>query len=263
MKKSSSQQKKSSSWEPASQWYKNLVGDEGHYYHQNIILPGVLRLLSLKGHKDSRLLDLACGSGVLARQLPSQVNYTGIDISPTLIKEAKKLDTQPLHQYFVADATKQLPLGQQKFSHATIILALQNIQNPLLVFQNAAKYLQNQGKLVIVLNHPCFRIPRQSFWQIDEAKKLQYRRIDRYFSPLEIPIQTHPSKGEQSSQLISYHYPLSTYCHALKEAGFIIVDVEEWCSNKVSTGAQAKMENRSRDEFPLFLTICAQKNVSD
>lgn len=260
MKKTHNQSKTiSTSWEPASQWYKTIVGEEGHYYHQHIILPGVLKLLNLTDHPSPALLDLACGPGVLARQLPDHVNYTGIDISKTLVKEAKKLDSHLKHTYLVADAMKNLPLDNSKFSHATIILSLQNMRHPLPVFQNAYKYLETNGLLIIVLNHPCFRIPRQSSWQIDEAKKLQYRRIDRYLSPLEIPIQAHPSKGEQSPQLISYHYPLSHYFHWLKEANFSVCDMEEWCSNKMSTGASAKMENRSRQEIPLFLTLCARK----
>lgn len=258
MKKPLKKSENATSWEPASKWYKAIVGEEGHYYHQKVILPGVLKLLNLKAFPSPSILDFACGSGILGRYLPENYQYTGIDLSPTLIKEASKLDINGKQRYLVADVMKNLPLESQKFTHATIILALQNIKNPLAVFKNAAKYLQKDGLFIIVLNHPCFRIPRQSSWQIDEGKKLQYRRIDRYMSELEIPIQAHPSKGQQSTELFSYHHPLSSYFHWLKEAGFQVVDIEEWCSDKVSTGASAKMENRSRTEFPLFLTICAQ-----
>lgn len=251
--------KTSTSWEPASQWYKSIVGDEGHYYHQRIVLPGVLRLLNFSPKTPSALLDLACGSGVLARHVPDKIEYVGVDLSSSLIKEAKKLDRNPLHTYFVSDVMKSLPIDSKLFTHATIILALQNIQSPLNVFQNASKFLGSRGKLVIVLNHPCFRIPRQSSWAVDDHKKIQYRRIDRYLSPLEIPIQAHPSKGEKSPALLSYHYPLSSYFQWLNEAGFAVNTLEEWCSDKVSTGAHAKMENRSREEIPLFMALTAHK----
>jgi hypothetical protein len=131
---------------------------------------------------------------------------------------------------------------------------------PLPVFQNAAAHLMPQGKLVLVLNHPCFRIPRQSGWIIDEKKQLQSRRIDRYMTPLEIPIFTRPSQQECSASSPSYHLSLSAYSQALLKSGFCIDLIEEWCSDKKSTGKAARRENRARQEFPLFLCIVARKD---
>lgn len=248
----------STSWEPVEKWYKATVGEEGHYYHRQIILPGVIRLLGM-GKEGAALLDLACGPGVLAKQLPETVAYTGVDLSSSFIQQARKLDRSTNHRYLVGDITKGLDLEENSYSHAVIILALQNVEKPEGVFRNAYKHLRSGGRLVIVLNHPCFRVPRQSTWQVDEEKKIQYRRIDRYASSMSVPISTHPSKGQQSVTTWSFHHPLSAYAKWLQEAGFVIETLEEWCSDKVSTGAAAKMENRSRAEIPLFLTIVAQK----
>ena len=33
---------KSTSWEPVGNWYQTIVGEEGHYYHQHVILPQLL-----------------------------------------------------------------------------------------------------------------------------------------------------------------------------------------------------------------------------
>lgn len=133
------------------------------------------------------------------------------------------------------------------------------MKEPKLAFDNIAKHLAPMGKLVIAMNHPCFRIPRQSSWKVDEQQKIQYRRIDRYSSSMEIPIQAHPSKGNESVSTWTFHHPLSVYSLWLKQSGFAIELIEEWHSNKVSTGGAAKMENRSRAEFPLFLAIRAIK----
>ena len=249
----------STSWEPVEKWYQSSVGDDGHYYHQNVVIPGVLKLLSLDKSSAPSLLDIACGQGILARQIPKNVDYTGVDISPSLIQNAKHADHHPNHQFFVGDALKPLPVKKTDFTHAAIVLAIQNFEAPKEALLNAAKHLAKGGKLVIAMNHPCFRIPRQSSWKIDEEQKIQYRRIDRYSTPLNIPIQAHPSKGEKSAQTWSFHYPLASYCQWLNEAGFAIEIIEEWHSNKVSTGKAAKMENRSRAEFPLFMAIRAVK----
>lgn len=241
-------------WEEGSQWYDSIVGSEGHYYHKNVILPALAPLLALK--KDSSLLDLGCGQGVLARTLAKECAYVGIDLSPSLIQKAKSQATKN-QEFIKSDITEPLPLKGRTFTHATSVLALQNVENPLLALKQASLHLEPAGVLVLVLNHPAFRIPRQSHWGVDEAKKLQYRRVDRYLSPLKIPIQTHPGKNEGTS--LSFHHSLSAFSRFLFEAGFATLFMEEWISDKKSTGGAAKMEDRARQEFPLFLAIKAVK----
>jgi ubiquinone/menaquinone biosynthesis C-methylase UbiE len=253
--------RKNFGWQKVAPWYNKITeGGRGHYYHQHVVIPGVLRLLELKS--GSKLLDLACGNGVLAKAIPKNVEYTGIDIAPSLIKEAQRTDQNPNHKYLIADITKPLiPLeakGSLTGTHATIVLALQNIQNPEKALKNASDHLLPGSNLVIVLNHPAFRIPRQSSWGIDESRKIQYRRVDKYMSPMDIPINMNPS-DRNSPITMSYHHPLSDYSKMLKDAGFVIDLIEEWTSDKESEGQAARMENRSRSEIPLFLAISAVK----
>lgn len=250
---------KDTSWETSSSWYDKIVGAKGHYYHEQVILPGVLRLLAAHPVEKPQLLDLACGQGILARHLPSRFSYFGLDGAQDLIKKAKSYSYPIPCTFHVEDLSQRIPLKKTGFTHATCILAVQNIASPAALFQTAFDHLSEGGAFIIVLNHPCFRIPRQSSWGVDEAKKLQYRRIDRYLSPLEIPIQTHPGKGGESVTTWSFHRPLAYFTTLLSEVGFVLTHLEEWCSDKKSAGACASMENRSRKEFPLFLTLVAKK----
>ena len=229
------------SWETDAEWYASCVGKEGHYYHQTLILPNSLRLLNIAHQKS--LLDLGCGNAFLAGHLPSSVEYYGVDASPSLIKKGKA------KHLFVADVTQPLPFPKRDFTCATFILSLQNMEHPERALATASSHLLSGGHLLLVLNHPCFRIPRQSSWEIDESHKLQYRRINRYLSPLKVPIQNS----------FSFHHSLSALMSFLREAHFAIVNLEEWCSTKKSTGSKAKMEDRARSEIPLFLAILARK----
>lgn len=251
---------KNTSWQPVSSWYNKSVGSQGHYYHQNVVLPKVLKLLQLT--PESSLLDLACGQGVLERQIPDTCIYTGIDISPELIKNAiaqSKHKTAKNHRFLVGDATKKLPLAKtDTFTHATIILALQNIEQPQVAISNLSQHLQSNGTAVIVINHPHFRIPRHTSWGIDESNKLQYRRVNRYMSNLKIPITAHPGQ-KNSSVTWSFHEPLQNYVSYITNAGLVLTGLEEWTSPKQSVGKAATMENRSREEFPLFLCLIAKK----
>lgn len=238
-----------------SKWYGGITKDTGHYYHEHVVIPKTLELLKLT--TDSSLLDMGCGTGALARQIPKGISYTGIDIARGMIDEAKKADRNANHTYLVADVTQKLSVPNT-FTHATYILSLQNIKDQNEAIKQASDHLAPSGTLVIVLNHPAFRIPRQSSWVIDPQNKIEYRRINRYLSPLEIPITMHPGET-QSAVTWSYHLPISAYSSILRDNGFVIELLEEWTSDKQSVGKASHMENRARAEFPMFLAIKAIK----
>lgn len=250
---------KNTSWDNVSSWYQSLVGNAGMYYHQKIIIPRSLELLNL--NKNSVLIDLACGPGFLANYVSNKVeSYLGVDLSEKLINYAiRKYGNKKNVKFAVADISKPMKLIEE-FTHAVCILALQNIQEVDGVFKNVSSLLKDGGWFLFVINHPCFRIPRLTSWGIDESKKLQYRRIDRYKSSLKIPINVKPSQFNNNKNIVwTYHYPLEKYINCLIDNNLCILRLEEWCSDKVSFGKHSKMENLARQEFPMFCAILAKK----
>lgn len=242
------------SWEKHGRWYSKMIEDPGSYQRE-VILPGVLSLLDLRKGED--VLDIGCGEGFFARAFHKLgANVLGIDASPELIAIAKK-KSSPEILYKVADAANLKFLNDGAFDAAVIILALQNIEHMDAALKEARRVLAPSGRLVIVLNHPAFRIPKLSGWGWDEAQKLQYRRMNAYMSELKVPIEMHP--GERTKEVTwSFHRPLQSYIKALRNAGFAVTDMQEWISHKMSArGPRAKAENRARREIPLFLAIKA------
>nr|VFK42327.1 MAG: Methyltransferase domain-containing protein [Candidatus Kentron sp. SD]VFK48218.1 MAG: Methyltransferase domain-containing protein [Candidatus Kentron sp. SD]VFK79817.1 MAG: Methyltransferase domain-containing protein [Candidatus Kentron sp. SD] len=61
----------------------------------------------------TRVLDVACGSGHLASDLPETVDLVGIDISPEMIGKARALC--PIGRYFVHDFHIPLPESEERF----------------------------------------------------------------------------------------------------------------------------------------------------
>lgn len=243
------------SWEKGSSWYDSLTTKSGHYYQKTVILPKLKQLLKLENTKDPFVLDVGCGQGILTRTLCNKVPYLGLDNSKALVSLAAKYSKKSDHRFILQDATIAYDLNQ-KFSHVIFLLSLQNMRNQEMALTQASKHMRPSGTLILVLNHPAFRIPRHSSWGIDRQQKIQYRRINKYASPLTIPIQIHPGKKSQDS-LWAFHFPLATYFEYLTKSGLCITDLEEWYCPKKSMGKNATMENTARKEFPLFLTIVA------
>ena len=250
-----SSQRKQTLWDQASRWYDSLVGMSGSDYHQTIVMPGVLKLLELKAGR--RVLDLACGQGVFSRfLLEKKIKPEGLDSSEELLRMARSHSVKPI-TYHLGNASDGKLLDGQEFDGIACLLAVQNMEKIEPVFQNVARWLKPKGKFVMVLTHPCFRIPRQTHWGWDDEKKIEYRRVDRYANEMKIPILTPPFIDKVNFTM-TYHRPLQNYFSALLKAGLCVDSLEEWMSNKESApGKRSRGENRARKEVPLFMAIRA------
>ncbi|MBI4202240.1 MAG: class I SAM-dependent methyltransferase [Chloroflexi bacterium] len=254
-------QEESSSWEHVARWYDALAAQQGSDFHQGVIIPGVLRLLDLKAGE--RVLDVACGQGVVSRALQKAgAEVTGVDLSPTLIKQAQRRSGKAA-RFLVGDARnlEQVLPESEAFDGAVCVLALENLDTVEPVFGECARLLRKGGRLVTVTAHPAFRIPRQSSWGWDEPRQLLFRAVDLYLSPLKVPIELHPFREQQRKQVTwTYHRPIQAYVQGLAQAGLWVNALEEWPSHRKSQpGPRAKAEDRARFEFPLFLALRAVK----
>ncbi len=247
---------KITSWGNVASWYDDVVEREGSY-QRDLILPNLLRLLDIK--KGDNIADIACGQGFFSREFAKGgALVSGFDISPELIKIANLKSVNSGVSFFVSPADK-LKTEDQKFNKATIVLALQDIENLNGVLVETGRVLKNGGQLFIVMNHPTFRIPKRSAWGFDEKNGIQYRRIDEYISESRIKINVNPGK-EKSAVTNYFHRPLQTYFKAFEKAGFVVARLEEWVSNRESeSGPRAQAENKARREFPLFLAMVLRK----
>lgn len=127
------------------------------------------------------------------------------------------------------------------------------------MFKNVHRLLRVGGRLALVMMHPCFRGPKETSWGWDEARKAQFRRVDRYLIPRKTPIVTHPGSAPDVYTW-TFHKPLEGYVRSLRNAGLLIDMIEEWPSHKTSEpGPRQNAENTARKEIPMFMAIRAIK----
>lgn len=245
----------STSWGKVANWYDDhLTSDDT--YHKKVLLPNIIRLVGAK--KDETIVDIACGQGFFTQALAGKgVNLIGVDISEELIAIARK--NSPDITYHVGSAEDLSMIPDHSADQALIVLAIQNIEHTQKLCDEVTRILKAGGTFHIVMNHPAFRIPKQSSWDYDDKKKVQYRRVDQYLADSRTAIDMHPGIKD-SAQTLSFHRPLQYYFKLLGKAGFAVDRLEEWISHKDSdSGPRALAENRARKEIPLFLYLRAQK----
>lgn len=236
-------------------WYAGWSGPHGSNHHRLLAIPALLDLL--EPQPDEAILDLGCGPGPLAPAiLRRRATYVGVDLSPRLVAVARR--THGEATFLVADATalhECRDIVPSSFAAATFLLSLQDIDPLEAAIASAAHAVMEGGRVVAVLTHPCFRVPRQSGWGFDDRRKLRYRRINRYLGRLAVPMQPHAG-GRGSTR--SYHRPLGDYVAALSANGFVIDAMREIADTAPAAG-RARADTLSDSEIPLFLAIRARK----
>lgn len=236
-----STESKSSSWDHVAEWYDQLVGERGSDHHERVILPGTLRLLGdVRGR---RILDVACGQGILCRRLATLgARASGVDAAPRLIALAKSQASERPIEYHVGDARRLADAVPGPFEGVTCIMALMNIDPLGPVMEGAASRLVSGGTFVAVMLHPAFRAPGQTSWGWEElqapegsrreaqsdrgrernrdrrphpsgkhshakphetAEVRQYRRVDGYLSPAEREIVMNPGRVASGGKAIT------------------------------------------------------------
>lgn len=240
-------------WGRVAGWYDQLVGGGGSEFHRHVVLPGVMKLLGEVRGK--AVLDVACGQGVLCRILQQAgAEVSGVDAADELIDAARQRSDAGI-RYQVGDARDLEMLPANAFDAAACVLAIQNIHPIQGVFDTVGRRLKAGGKFVIVMMHPCFRGAKETSWGWDDAKKVQYRRVDRYLIPRKSPIFSNPGVKD-GTYTWTFHKPLEDYVKAYRKAGMLIDAMEEWASHKVSdSGPRAPAENVARKEIPMFMAI--------
>lgn len=250
--------KNDTSWNSVAGWYDELLAKDGDSYQSKVIAPNLLRILNLK--KGEKLFDMACGQGYFANLFAEQgAHVVGSDISKKLIEIASTHIPENT-KFYVSPADKSPFLKNESIDVIVVVLALQNIENVADVFRECARLLSQKGRLVIVLNHPAFRVPQGSDWYFHDS--VQSRIVSKYLSEAKVSIDMTPGEKniKKKVKTISFHRPLQYYVKLLTKNGFAITRLEEWISHKQSqNGPRQKAEDTARKEIPLFMCIEIRK----
>ncbi|QQG40863.1 MAG: class I SAM-dependent methyltransferase [Candidatus Levyibacteriota bacterium] len=135
----------------------------------------------------TNILDAGCGDGRLIDEIDKQVAYTGIDISPTQITEAKKYIKKIKRKNVTlikGDVTK-MPFKANAFDAALACDIVEHVLSPQTLFKELKRVVKKNGYII-------FGIPNEDLWEFARLLQLKF--------PLHSPDHIHaiyPSDIEQ------------------------------------------------------------------
>jgi ubiquinone/menaquinone biosynthesis C-methylase UbiE len=248
---------KDTSWNKVANWYDEMLKNNDTY-QAKVILPNLLRVLDLKNGE--QVYDLACGQGYFSNVFAhAGANVIASDISKKLIETAKK-DLKEKVSFYITAAHRAQFLKDNSIDTIVIVLAIQNIENVNDVLIECNRVLKNSGRIVIVLNHPAFRVPQGSDWYF--ADGVQSRIVSRYLSESKVIIDMTPGKKDTKKKIstITFHRSLQYYMKLFAKNNLAITRLEEWISHKQSgVGPRQAAEDKARKEIPMFMCLEMKK----
>ena len=238
------------SYDTIATWYDESVRT-GSLMH-DVVMPVLFELLG--DCRGKHVCDLACGQGIVARELARRgATVTGVDIADKLLEMARFEEVrEPLGiSYSHEDAQVLEGLQDASFDAVVCNMALMDIPDIRATFSSVQRILEQDGIFVFSMTHPCFLPPQSQFRIKDDGTIV--REVNNYF--IEEFWKSDNVNGVRGL-VGSYHRTLSTYLNALMAAGLMI----EYMVEPPATGRVAERIPGYR-EVPVALIVRCRKQA--
>ncbi len=246
-------------WNRKAEFWDNLHGEEGNSFHRTLVGPTVERLLALQAGE--RILDIACGTGVMARRLAQLGGrVTATDFSERLIERARLRGQGEGEtvQYQVVDATDEealAALGEGQFDGIVSTMALMDMPVITPLYRAVRRLLKPEGRFVFASSHPAFASNNPIFHieQEDRGGQLIVTKAFKLVAYLEIPPVKAMGARNEPTPHYYYHRPLSQLLGEAFAAGLVLDALEEPAIEAEPNPARML----SWDSFPQFPPVMA------
>lgn len=181
----------------------------------NHIKPWVLGKIQRLTTEQSKILDIGCGCGYLTNAVYEVGRHetVGIDISEKSIEYARS--KYPNIEFECHDICCRSE--KEHYDLCLSIMLLNNMPNIDCFFSSVSKVLKPDGKLLIVIPHPCFWPSRHI-----HSADFRYQNEQAY----EFSFSTK-GRSDYASNILFFHRTLETYTDCIYRHDFEIVDLHE------------------------------------
>lgn len=199
-------------------------------------------------------LDAGCGEGYMSRTLAEGgAKVTGIDFSDELIRAAREHSLTPeLPVTFDVGDVSSLPYDPGTFDLVLCNHLLNDLEHPSQAIKEFSRVLSPQGRIVIMMLHPCF------YNKHSEREELDNNTIASTYFETRSATQHFVVNGITSpSPNTAWIRPLEFYTQTLQDSGLAIRSLSEPHPSK----QQLQNDRWWSTSFtrPLFMLIVAQR----
>ena len=230
-------------WEAEAKHWIRWARAPGHDSYWRFHRDQFLRLLPPPGRQT---LDIGCGEGRLTRDLKNLGHRViAIDRSPSMVQAAREID--PSTDVRLGDATA-LPLDDACADLAIAFMSLQDVSDMPAAVAEAARVLQQGGRLCVAIVHPINSAGTFEQPSADGRFIIQgdYLGAFQYADAVE--------RDGLEMTFHSEHRPLEAYFLALEKAGFLVEMLREPTLPEHAILASA---SRRWQRIPYFLHLRA------
>jgi SAM-dependent methyltransferase len=225
-------------WNRGAESWVEFVRSGKNYYSEYLNGPALKQKIGdVEGEK---ILDIGCGEGCFSRFFArAGASVVGVDLSDALIRAAVEEEQKhPLGvKYFVADAANMNMLKSESFDLAFCYMALLDIRDYEGAISEASRLLKTGGRLVILIEHPCFTLLRVlggrpvSGWKTrlleDGSKEYLYYWTTDYLRRHKYTVEWKHDRMPSSFATTGFHRPLCDYVNALNKHGLVVTGLDE------------------------------------
>ena len=241
-----------SRWDTNASFWVRIIREHRDKYRSELTAPAMLDAIGPPA--GSAVLDAGCGEGYLSRILArSDAMVTGVDSSAKLIEAARTQNlTDKLPISFDIANVDELPYLDNMFDLVVCNHLINDLQDPGKAISEFARILRSDGRLIILMLHPCFYNKHaerdQTTNGLIAVSYFETRNIEQTF---EVDGLTSPVANT------AWFRPLEFYTEELRRSGFAITSLTE--PHPSPEQVQADSWWRRGFTRPLFMLIVAQK----
>lgn len=221
-------------WDAKAQFWDGLMGADGNDFYRTVVRPAQNALLALQWGEV--VLDVACGNGLVARELARVAGRViACDISASMIELARGRSLAEgitNVDYAVMDATDEQALrtlGEHDFDAVVCSMGLMDMPAIEPLMRAVAALLKPSGRFVFALMHPCFN--HQGSQMVEERDDLAGNMVPRLSvkvsAYLDVPAQRGMGAPGEPEPHYYFHRTLGRLLGACFAAGLVLDGLEE------------------------------------